>query len=409
VDEKSIGLSRFQLIALLTSMIAVGGVATNIYVPTLPAIAADFQTSPASVQLTLTTYFAGVALAQLVWGPLADRYGRRPVLFAGLGIFLIGSGACAIAPTIDYLIIARFFQAVGACVGQVIGRAVVRDLFDRDETARAMASITFAIAIAPAAAPVLGAYVYLWAGWRTTFAVVALFALIVAVVAYRVLPETLPKPSASSAPVRVPGRLSGMRTMAANYASLMRSPAFLGYTLTSMCIFAALFAFVSVAPFIVINMLGETPLAYSLYSMITVLGFAVGSFSAGRLTPKIGIDRAIVMGLGILVVSALVMFGWAQWGTLSLASIIGPMIFVVLGMGIVFPNSTAGALSIHPEIAGTASAMLGFLQMSGAGLSIVVIGIIDDGTHRPMTQAMLVYSVLAGAAYLMAWLKRPGR
>lgn len=399
MDAKAIGLSRFQLIALLTSMIAVGGVATNIYIPTLPAIAADLGTTPARVQMTLMTYFAGVAIAQLIYGPLSDRYGRRPVLFVGLTIFLVASGACAVVPTIDGLIVARFFQATGACVGQVIGRAVVRDLFDREETASAMASITFAIAIAPAAAPVLGAYVHLWAGWRMTFVVVALFGLIVALAAFRALPETLPQRTSAAA--------SGVGAMLTAYGRLLRSPAFIGYTLTSTCIFAALFAFVSDAPFIVINMLGETPQAYSLYSMITVVGFAVGSFSAGRVTPKIGIDRTIILGLCVLVAAALVMFGWAHWGTLSLASVIAPMNFVVLGMGLVFPNSTAGALSIHPEIAGTASALLGFLQMAGAGFSVAVVGFIADGSHRPMTQAMAVFALLAGLFYVMAWLKRP--
>ncbi len=399
MDANAIGLSRFQLIALLTSMIAVGGVATNIYVPTLPAIAVDFDTSAANVQLTLTAYFAGVALAQLIYGPLADRYGRRPILFSGLFLFLIASGACAIAPTIDTLIVARFFQAAGACVGQVIGRAVVRDLFDRSETARAMASITFAMAVAPAAAPVLGAYVHLWAGWRMNFAVVAVFALIVAITAYRVLPETLPK--------RAAGATSGIGATASAYWSLFRSPAFMGYTLASTFIFAALFAFVAAAPFIVINLLGETPQAYSLYSLVTVMGFAAGSFSAGRVTPRIGIDHTIILGLCVVVTASLVMLGWAHWGALSLVSIIGPMAFVVLGMGLVFPNSTAGALSIHPEIAGTASALLGFLQMFGAGCAVVLVGVIDDGSHQPMAQAMAGFAVLAALAFAMAWFKRP--
>ena len=399
MDANAIGLSRFQLIALLTSMIAIGGVSTNIYVPTLPAIAVDLRTSAEMVQLTLMVYFGGVALAQLVYGPLSDRYGRRPVLFAGLAIYLIASVACALAPDIEALIAARFFQAVGACVGQVIGRAVVRDLFDRNETARAMANITFAIAIAPAIAPVLGAYVHLWAGWRMNFYVVAIFGLIVALIAFRALPETLPK--------RSPAAASGMRVTAAAYWKLSRSAAFMGYTLSSTFIFATLFAFVAVAPFIVIDMLGETAQAYSLYSLITVVGFAAGSYGAGRLTPRLGIDQTIVIGLIVVMAAAFGMYGWAIWGTLTILSIIVPMMFVVLGMGLVFPNATAGALSIHPEIAGTASALLGFLQMVGAGFAIYVVGVMADGTHVPMTQAVLLFGILAGLFYVMAWLNRP--
>jgi len=399
VDANAIGLSRFQLIALLTSMIAIGGVSTNIYVPTLPAIAADLQTSPEMVQLTLMVYFAGVALAQLVYGPLSDRYGRRPVLFAGLVIYFLATIACALAPDIEALIVARFFQAVGACVGQVIGRAVVRDLFDRNETAQAMASITQAIAIAPALAPVMGAYVYLWAGWRMNFYVVAAFGLLVGLIAFRALPETMPK--------RSPTAASGMRVTAAAYWKLCSSAAYMGYTLSSTFIFATLFAFIAVAPFIVVNMLGETPQAYSLYSLITVVGFAAGSFGAGRLTPRIGIDPTIVVGLIVVVAATFGMYGWAIWGTLSIFSIIMPMMFVVLGMGLVFPNSTAGALSIHPEIAGTASALLGFMQMAGAGVAIYIVGLMADGTHVPMTQALLLFGVLSGLFYVMAWLNRP--
>ena len=399
MDANAIGLSRFQLIALLTSMIAIGGVSTNIYVPTLPAIAADLQTSPEMVQLTLMVYFAGVALAQLVYGPLSDRYGRRPVLFAGLVIYFLATIACALAPDIEALIVARFFQAVGACVGQVIGRAVVRDLFDRNETAQAMASITQAIAIAPALAPVMGAYVYLWAGWRMNFYVVAAFGLLVGLIAFRALPETMPK--------RSPTAASGMRVTAAAYWKLCSSAAYMGYTLSSTFIFATLFAFIAVAPFIVVNMLGETPQAYSLYSLITVVGFAAGSFGAGRLTPRIGIDPTIVVGLIVVVAATFGMYGWAIWGTLSIFSIIMPMMFVVLGMGLVFPNSTAGALSIHPEIAGTASALLGFMQMAGAGVAIYIVGLMADGTHVPMTQALLLFGVLSGLFYVMAWLNRP--
>ncbi|MBT5161231.1 MAG: MFS transporter, partial [Alphaproteobacteria bacterium] len=158
---EAVGLTRLQLVIMLTALTAIGGIATNMYVPTLPDLTRDLGTTKAMAQNTMSAYFAGVAIAQLFYGPLSDKYGRRPTLQFGLVLFVLATALCALAPTIDLLIWARFAQAAGACVGQVIMRAVVRDLFDRNETASMMASITLAIALAPAAAPILGALIHM--------------------------------------------------------------------------------------------------------------------------------------------------------------------------------------------------------------------------------------------------------
>jgi len=291
------------------------------------------------------------------------------------------------------LIAARFFQAAGACVGPVVSRAVVRDLFNREQTASMMASITFAIAIAPATAPLIGAYVYAWAGWRMNFAIVAAFGLLIMLIAWWRLPETLPEDQPA---------LGGLSGIAGIYRRLLVSPAYLGYALSYMFVLATLFAFVSEAPFIVINMIGLSEQAYGWYGLITVGGFAAGSFSAGRITPRIGIDRTIVLGVAIVLCGGLLLAGLAQFAALSIASIIGPMVVVVLGMGLVFPNATAGALSVHPEFAGSASALLGFLQMVGAGVAVVIVGQISDGTHVPMTLAVAAFSFSSALSFGLA-------
>ncbi len=393
MNVEAIGLSRGQLVALLTSLVAVGAIATNMYTPTLPAITVDFGTTSATAQLTLTSYFAGIAFTQLFYGPLSDRFGRRPVLFGGLALFAGASILCAVAQSVEGLIAARFFQAAGACVGPVVSRAVVRDLFNREQTASMMASITFAIAIAPATAPLIGAYVYAWAGWRMNFAIVAAFGLLIMLIAWWRLPETLPEDQPA---------LGGLSGIAAIYRRLLASPAYLGYALSSMFVLATLFAFVSEAPYIVINMIGLSEQAYGWYGLITVGGFALGSFTAGRITPRIGIDRTIVLGVAIVLSGGLLLAGLAQFAALSIASIIGPMVVVVLGMGLVFPNATAGALSVHPEFAGSASALLGFLQMVGAGVAVVIVGQISDGTHVPMTLAVAAFSFSSALSFGLA-------
>ena len=180
------------VIALVSALIAIGQVATSIYLPSMPAMTEALHTDGATMQLTLTAYLLGFALSQLVYGPLSDRYGRRPALFAGLVLYVAASAACALAGTIDELIVARLFQAMGACAGPVVGRAVVRDLYDGERAAKALGYVGFVLAVSPAFAPVLGAHLHGWFGWRANFIFVALFGAVIGVLMWRKLGETHP-------------------------------------------------------------------------------------------------------------------------------------------------------------------------------------------------------------------------
>ena len=382
---EAVGLSRTQLVILLTAMTAIGGLATNIYVPTLPDLARDLDTTRAMAQNTLSSYFAGVAIAQLFYGPMSDKYGRRPILLGGMILFVAASVLCALSPSIEALIWARFAQAAGACVGQVIVRAVVRDLFDRDETASMMASIMLAIAIAPAAAPVLGALIHTYVNWQMNFLVIAVFGLVVLLLSRRYLPETL-KPE---------HRITGSSSLMAGYGRLLKSPVYMGYTFCSMFIFALLFSFQSTVPFIIIDELGFSELEFSLIGMIPVFGFVIGSFSAGRFTPRFGIDPMIRIGLGISVLGGILMVSLALLLPLSAMVIMAPMAVIVLGMGMVFPNASAAAVSVHPEIAGTASALMGFTQMAGGGLAVTIVASVTKASHVPLTYSLLAFALAA--------------
>ncbi|MBT3791306.1 MAG: multidrug effflux MFS transporter [Alphaproteobacteria bacterium] len=383
---EAVGLTRLQLVLLLTSLATVAGMSTNIYIPSLPALTEDLNTDRGTAQYTLSAYFAGIAFAQLIYGPLSDRYGRRPILQFGFALFVGATILCALAPTIETLIWARLAQASGACVGQVIMRAVVRDLFDRSETASMMASIILAIALAPAAAPVLGAIIHTAMGWRWSFVFIAFFGIVVMFLAWRFLPETLKPENRIS---------SGIGTMLAGYKILLTSPAFLGYSFCSMFIFAMMFAFQSNVPFIIIEQLGYSVMEFSLLGMIPVIGFIAGSFSAGRFTPRFGVDRMITIGMSITVAGMMFMLIVALVLPLSALSIFGSMTFVVLGMGMVFPNSSAAAVSVHPEIAGTSSALTGFLQMAGAGLAVSFVALLSTDTHMPLIYSMMGFAVLS--------------
>ena len=248
----------------------------------MPAMTEALATDGATMQLTLTAYLVGFAISQLVYGPLSDRYGRRPVLFAGLALYVVASAACALAGTIDELIAARLFQSMGACAGPVVGRTVVRDLYDGEKAAKVLGYVGFVLAVSPAFAPVLGAYLHGWFGWRANFIFVAVFGAAVGLLMWRKLQETH-QPEAQHG--------LGLGRMAASYGTLVRSPSFLAYTLNLSLAFTALFVYISESPFVFIDMLGTPEHAYQpvdkgdgsgvMAMMAIAIGWPLGSRTNG--------------------------------------------------------------------------------------------------------------------------------
>ncbi|MDA1132981.1 MAG: multidrug effflux MFS transporter [Proteobacteria bacterium] len=371
-------LSDGQIVAFVTVLIAIAQLSTSIYLPSLPALVEVFGTDAAMVQLTFTVYMLGAAVSQLAVGPLSDRFGRRPVLLAGLAVYVLASVLAALAPTVEALIAARLLQSIGATAGPVVGRAIVRDCFDRAHGARVMANVGMALAVSPAVAPLIGAYVHESLGWRANFVLVAAFGVTIAVISALYLAETNRNIQAGA----------GVGALARNYGLLLRSRAFLVYAMTTSCVFGGMFAFLGEGPFLLMGLLGASPKEYALLSAIPVGGFVVGSALTSKWTLRIGIDRMILMGLALAVVSVAVLIGFAVAGVFNFAVLIGPVTMVVMAMGLVFPNGTAGALSAHPEIAGTASALLGFFQMGFAGLAVLVTSILTGETQIPMIAVM---------------------
>ena len=374
------------VIALVSALIAIGQVATSIY---LPAMTEALATDGATMQLTLTAYLVGFAISQLVYGPLSDRYGRRPVLFAGLALYVVASAACALAGTIDELIAARLFQSMGACAGPVVGRAVVRDLYDGEKAAKVLGYVGFVLAVSPAFAPVLGAYLHGWFGWRANFIFVAVFGAAVGLLMWRKLQETH-QPEAQHG--------LGLGRMAASYGTLVRSPSFLAYTLNLSLAFTALFVYISESPFVFIDMLGTSEHAYGWYTLAGVGAFATTALMAGRFAGRITIAPAVRAGTAVMAVGGLAMAAFALSDVFSVATVLGPMMVLAAGIGIVLPYGMAGAMSAHPAIAGAASALFGLAQFGLAALGTVVIGVVRDGTHVPMAMVMAAATLAAAAA-----------
>jgi DHA1 family bicyclomycin/chloramphenicol resistance-like MFS transporter len=392
---------RLPSVVILIAMSAIGPMALNIFMPSMPGLARHFQVDYGLVQLTLTFYLIGLGLAQLVYGPLSDRYGRRPVLLWGLGIFCVGSLLCALAPSIEMLMIGRAFQAVGGCSGLVLGRAIIRDLYDRDRSAAMIGYVTMAMSLAPMFSPALGGYLDTLFGWRASFAFCALAGVIVLACVILTLPETLAEP----------GLGEGIGAMLRGYASLLRSPAFCGYALQTAFTSGMFFAFIAGAPFVVVTVMGQPPSSYGLWFMIVSVGYFAGNFCTGRFAVRLGVDRMIAIGavIGLFGILALAAIGWL--GLLTLPGLFLPMAVVALSNGLTLPNGTAGAVSVNPRAAGAAAGLSGALQMLvGAGAAVLVgYGQDLDPSQYPMIWTMLGSGLLAVLAFAVAAKIRTGR
>ncbi|WP_366657548.1 multidrug effflux MFS transporter [Fodinicurvata sp. EGI_FJ10296] len=365
------GLTVGGITALTTLFTALGPISMSMYAPAMPALARTLDTTVGMVQLTLTIYLIAFAVAQLVHGPLSDRFGRKPVLMAGLAIFVTGSLAAALAPSIGWLIAARFVQAIGVCAGAVIARAIVRDLFDGAAAARVMAAIGMALTIAPAIGPILGGYLTAWLDWRAIFVFHTLCGLLLAALTYRSLPETNVH--------KDPGALDPTR-MAGNFATMLVTPQFVGFAVINACMLAGLFLFAAVGPFVFIDVLGVHTANYGWLTLLTTSAYFAGATIARRQSGRWGMRRMVLIGAGCSCLGCALLVGAVATGIVTVVSMITPMMMLTLGIGLSMPGAMAGALTPFPHIAGSASALLGFLQMGLGSVALVIAGIMGQNT-----------------------------
>ncbi|MBT3558204.1 MAG: multidrug effflux MFS transporter [Rhodospirillales bacterium] len=376
-------------LAILIAVTAVGPLTINIFLPSMPGLVADLDTTYAMVQLTLSLYLAGLAIAQLVYGPLSDRFGRRRPMLVGLGIFLVGSVVCATAPTIGVLIGGRVLQAVGGCAGVVLGRAMVRDMFDRERSASMIAYITMAMVVAPMLAPTIGGTLDEWVGWRYSFVFVLVFGALVMLGCLFVLAET-----------HGPERRKAVAEAHISILGLLKIPAFYGYTLQLSFSSATFFAFLGGAPFVVVQLMGYPPSTFGYYFLFVSACYMIGNFTAARLSTRMGTDRMVLLGTGISVMAAWalgVFYLYDVWGPISL---FGSMGIIALGNGVSIPNGIAGAISVDTRLAGAASGISGFTQMAfGAGSTMLVGSLLVD-TAAPLVIIMTIGATISFAMHI---------
>ncbi|WFM71452.1 multidrug effflux MFS transporter [Halomonas sp. CKK8] len=378
-------------VAVLAALTALGPLATDMYLPAMPAMAEALATGPDQVQLTLSLYMAGFALAQLFCGPISDRFGRRPVMIAGIILFLAASLLCAFAPSIEWLLAGRFLQAFGGAAGPVLGRAAVRDIYGPVEAGRVLSYMASTMALAPALAPVVGAGLLLFFGWQSLFLLLAVYAVIMLLILVLMMPEPLPADRRQSVAPRV---------ILANYRMLLTQRSFIGYTLINASGFAGLFAFLSGSSFVLIEYMGMTPFEYGIGFTLIVAGFFSGTLFSGRYSHRLGRDRLLLLATLLCALAGTTMAGLAIAGLHEPWAVIGPHILFLFGFGIVMPQSMAGALAPNPQCAGSASSLFGFLQMTIAALGGTLVGQFHDGTSRTMAIAIALGGIVALVAYL---------
>lgn len=377
--------------ALLTTLVALGPLSTDLYLPSLPTLAAVFSTDAARVQLTLSVFLAGFAVAQLAYGALSDRFGRRPLMLGGLLLYFLASLGCLFATSIEQLILARFIQAVGACAGPVLGRAIVRDAWGPVDAARTLAYVSGAMALAPLVGPALGGMLTVNFGWQANFVLLAFFSALQIGAVWLWLGETNAHPDPEATRV---GR------MLENFRTFLVDRNYLGYLLALGLSYSMLFAFISGSSFILIGRFGLSPAVFGLCFGVVVVGYISGTQIAGRLVRRLGADRLIAAGAWLGAFAGLVMLAVDRWAPAHLAGVLAPMFFVTLSVGLVMPNASARALAPYAKMAGAASALMGFLQMGMAALVGIVVGhgVEQDASVLPMTVALC--GVLVPCCYL---------
>jgi DHA1 family bicyclomycin/chloramphenicol resistance-like MFS transporter len=381
------GRAPFPLIVAVT---ACGTLGMHLIIPALPATARSLGVSVGTVQLTITLYLVGLAIGQLLYGPVSDRFGRRPVLLAGLALFTVAGVATAAAPNAWTLVVARIVQSIGACSGLVLGRAIVRDSATPDRAAAQLALLTMVMSAAPAIAPVLGGYATAWSGWRAAFALLAIVGAVTLAFAVPLLPET----NALQGGTRASLLLGSLR--------LFRSRTFCGFVIGGACTTTSFYAFMAASPFILVNLLHQPAERVGLYYLLLMAGVAAGSLSANRLAGRIRTRVALRIANSIAVAGSACFMAAYLAGWLNVVSVIAPVVLFMIGAGMASPFALAGAVSVNPHAIGAASGLYGFTQMSYGALCTVVVEVWRPGSVFTVAVVLLVSALLGQAALSLA-------
>jgi MFS transporter, DHA1 family, multidrug resistance protein len=386
-----LNMSRVMLMLILAMLCIIPLLASDIYIPALPSIAHSFNAESVDVQLTLTVYLLGLSLGQLLYGPLSDIWGRKKVLIVGILIFVVASGACSLSMTLPQLIFSRFFQSVGACSGFVLSRAITGDLFNRTEAAKVFTLLFPMVGISSAIMPIIGGYLTDLIGWQACFIFTTGFGLILLLNIILFLKETKKAPLYTD--YKIGNRLS-------EFVTILKTPSFLGYTAIVSSAYAAYFIYIAESPFLFFAYdLTAHQIGY-LYIGLSVF-YVIGNLSGRRLINYCSINQAIIIGIALFLIGSISMVGLSIIGIVNPYGIIIPMCVLTAGNGFLFPLGTASAVSLFPNSTGTASGLMGFLQLSTASLGVWLIGHISHDQLLPISMVILCIALLGSFSFYL--------
>lgn len=382
------------VIFILGGLTALPPLSMDMYLPALPEVTTALRSPAATVQLTLTACLAGMALGQLVIGPMSDKWGRRRPLLTGMAVYVLATAICALAPTAELLIAFRLLQGLAGAAAIVIARAVVRDLYDGVEMAKFFSTLMLISGSAPIIAPLIGGQVLRFADWRGVFVILTAVGIVLTLLVWRGLAETLPPERRHTGGVG-----SALRTM----RGLLADRVFAGYTLTGGFAFAVLFSYISASPFVVQEIYGASPQAFSLLFGVNSVGLIiVGQINGKLLVGRVSLDKALSVGLGIIVVSALslLLMSTGVFGEVGLPPIAAALFVLMSAMGLILPNTNAQALLRTPHAAGSASALLGTSSFLIGAIASPLVGIAGEATAIPMAVVQVTCALLSVTCFL---------
>ena len=383
---------QFHLIIILGLLTAIGPLSIDMYLPAFPDIAKGLHTSVASVMLSLSSFFIGISFGQLIYGPLLERFGRKKPLYVGLVIYALSSFACTITATVDTLIIFRLFQALGGCVGMVASRAMVRDLFEVKDNAKIFSTLMLVVAVSPIIAPTLGGYITAYFGWRYIFGVLIAVILLIMMGVYFFLPES-----------KAPDTNYSLKPSAIfkSFTTIIRHPQFAIYTFTGAIAYAGLYAYISGSPFVFMGIFKVSEKHYGWIFAFIAAGLITASQFNNFLLKKYSSEQIIKWALYIQNAIGITLVSTSIFEVGNLYTTIILIFMFLCCQGFLFPNASALSMAPFGHAAGTASALMGFIQMSVGALMSAIVSFLQNGTALPMTGVMAFCSVSASILFFL--------
>ncbi|MGS1038769.1 Bcr/CflA family multidrug efflux MFS transporter [Burkholderia glumae] len=391
-----------RLILLLGALAACGPIGTDMYLPSMPSVAESLGTSAAAVQWTLTSFIAGFSLGMLLYGPLSDALGRRPVLLGGIVLFTVAGVGCFVAPSIGALIVLRFLQALGAGAASVLSRAIARDAHEPADAARVLSMVAIVTSVGPLLAPLLGGQILRFAGWRTVFVVLAVFGLGCAIAAFLKVPETWPKERRRS---------SAILGSFASYGRIIGDPVAWGHMLCGGMAFASMITYITATPFVYIEYFHVSAQHYGLLFGLNIIGIIIGNFINTRVVGRLGSLRLISAASLVSSIASFAVAFFALTGIGGLWSIVAGLFFVVGVIGLLSANCSTDLMHRYPHNAGAAAAVFGAMQLGLGAVASAVVGLLADGTPFCMGVTIAITGALClmGRRLVLRWHGRPVR